>query len=131
MTTNEETPAASWPAIDDDAVLFTAGRLGGEGRVIPVTVERLTKTRVVLSNGDWLPRDRLSKRGGTWDPPTELLRPDDERVVTAKRLNHQSGLRAQLESAHEQWWRNRRSADEEKHLIKMLGRIEALLEAIS
>ena len=56
-------------------------RVGGIPRKAysgPFRVDRLTKTRIVLSNGDWYPRERHrpSRSEGTWSA-TRYLLPND------------------------------------------------------
>lgn len=54
------------------------------GRVLGLpTVERFTKTRVVLDTGEWFPLDRLEKSTGRWSPMRELADPNDLTVVRA------------------------------------------------
>jgi hypothetical protein len=69
------------------------------GRVCRVvTVERFTKTRVVLSDGEWFPLDRLEKRwGSSWSPSLRLEDVAEPSVVQRLRVQQAMGLSSALD----------------------------------
>lgn len=75
-------PGTDWIVEGAQAAIYTYGR---ETRVRLATVERLTKTQIVLDGDRRFRRDDLRQIGprGAWDALVELRRPDDKDVIDA------------------------------------------------
>lgn len=63
--------------------------LEGSSRATAHVVARLTKTRVVLDNDQWFPRDRLWRRPEYAWSTTYLVKPDDPRVMRTLEREHE------------------------------------------
>lgn len=80
-----DTPAWLYPGAP--VVVVTEAQFGQHGHVTHLTVDRILKRDVVLSDGQRFNKERLQRRNGTWDPPTDLLAPDDPKVVRVEAAN--------------------------------------------
>lgn len=103
---------ASWLAPGVEAVILQPWERAAL-RATSVTVDRVLKRDVVLSNGDRFRIDRMDKRvGGTWGHYVYLVPPSDPRVAeTRRRIRHQR-LRSAAINTFEDWRRgNRLSGD--------------------
>lgn len=72
-----------WLQEGAEVALFTPASYIDGGMVHFKAIVRLTKTRVVLDDGSYVSRKTMCRHGGTWDPQTDLVSRDDERVVKA------------------------------------------------
>jgi hypothetical protein len=88
------------------AVLFRSQRGMGTASMVPVTVERVGKRDVVLSNGTRMNVNRLQIDNGTWESPTRLLQPDDPRLQQARKDNRKHNAQHRVRSAITEWERN-------------------------
>lgn len=100
-----------WLYVGADVVEFTPSRGLGGGRIIPAKVDRIGKRDVVLDNGHRYNAINLRKKNGTWEPSTEVLPADDERVAKARALNKAANQFAQASAAWQRFNRSRSSED--------------------
>ena len=85
--------------VGDEAVLFSpSDYTPGTGQIKRVTVTNVGKRDITLSNGDRVNKQRSQRERGTWLPPVLLRRPDDPKVIAARRNNRMSSLRAKAEA---------------------------------
>ena len=92
-------------------------------RAESVTVERVLKRDVVLSNGDRFRVDTLSKRvGGTWGSTVHLVPPTDPRVAKTRHTLLGTHLRSSAIGAFEDWRRGKATAAE---VVKAFAELDA------
>lgn len=100
----------TWPTPGAEAVIlqpYDRGALKAE----PVTVERVLKRDVVLSNGDRFSTRDLERRiGGAWGNSEYLVPPDDPRVAATRHAIRLRNRKAKAHTAYEDWRRGKATA---------------------
>lgn len=104
--------SAEWLVPGAEAVVLQPSNRASM-RAETVTVERVMKRDVVLSNGDRYRIDRLEKQvGGTWGTTYYLVPADDPRIAQTRAAIALTNLRYRAEAAYENWRRGNAGADE-------------------
>lgn len=95
-------------------------------RAESVTIERVMKRDVVLSNGDRFPVAHLQKTiGGSWGTSVYLVPPTDPRVAETRRAIQLSNLKHRAMNAYDEWRRNKVAADEVAAAFGLLANAQA------
>jgi hypothetical protein len=91
-----------------------------------VTIDRVLKRDVVLSNGERFRLDRMEKQvGGTWGTTLYLVRPDDPRVAKTRRQITRNRLRTAAIRNFEDWRRDALDPSEVAAAFTALAEYEA------
>jgi hypothetical protein len=114
-----------WCVVGAAVVTYQSKRTEGEAILGPATIARITKTRVVLDDGDWFPYGLL-RRNGSWSSPTELLPAGHDKIRSAQRANQRARLRYGVSSAHDDW-RARPTAEATAKLAAAVAAYEAAI----
>lgn len=76
-----------WLVPGATVAVVTEAQHGTHGHVIYLCVDRILKRDVVLVDGQRFNKERLSRSNGTWSPTTDLLHPDDPKVLRVEEAN--------------------------------------------
>lgn len=94
-------------------------------RVETVTIDRVLKRDVVLSNGERFNAQNLDKRiGGTWGTTLYLVSPDDPRVSETRIQIRRRNLRYRATAKFDDWRVDKASAAEVAEAFQALADFE-------
>ncbi len=97
----------------------------GSLRAEAVTVERVLKRDVVLSNGERFKQPHLKNySGGTWGTPTDLVPANDPRVPKVREAIRRSYARTRAHMAYEGWRIGQRPAVEVAEAFRALAEMD-------